>query len=87
MTPDEKLKDFCDWMGTMQNKLVELINFDYQYISNIEFEDVDHSDAPDYCDAFISYAEYHGTPLDDTLLDKLNEDRDFVYEQLIKYLY
>jgi len=56
-------------------------------IDNIEFEDIYLSDAPDFVDAFISSADLDGVPMDETQLNDLNEDRDFVYEQVIKYLY
>lgn len=61
--------------------------FDYQYITDVEVEDIDYSDSPDFCDAFISSACYHDLELNDTLMDKLNEDRDFVYEQVMKHIY
>jgi len=56
-------------------------------ISNIVFEDIDHSDFPDFCDAIISYAEVDGMPLTQSELDKLNENRMFVYDKLMDYLY
>jgi hypothetical protein len=60
---------------------------DYTLISNLEFEDVDMNDYPDLCDAFISSADYDGDPMPEDLLDILNEDRDYVHEQLLNYLY
>jgi len=56
-------------------------------IDTIEVEDIFHWDAPDYCDAFISYAEKNGVPLTDEELDTLNDDRDFVYECVLNHLY
>ena len=56
-------------------------------IDSIEFEDINYSDYPDFCDAFISYAEINGEPMTDTELESLNEDRDFVYEKLMEYLF
>jgi len=55
-------------------------------IDNIEFDGIDYSDYPDFCDAFICYAERNGEPLNDTELDKLNEDTDFVYNKLMDHL-
>ena len=43
-------------------------------IDSIEFDGVDFSDYPDFCDAFICYAERNGEPLNDKELDQLNED-------------
>jgi len=53
---------------------------DYKLIDNIEVDDIDTSDYPDFCDAFISSADYNGKPMTDDQLDKLNEDLDFVHE-------
>jgi len=55
---------------------------------NIEFDGVYGSDAPDFCDAFICYAEHKdGTPLTDDEIDKLNDDSSFVYSELCKQLF
>lgn len=59
---------------------------DYTKIENIEFDGIDHKDAPDYCDAFISYAEYNGIEMTDDQLNILNDDRGFIYEKLISHL-
>tara|TARA_Y100000296_G_C5078904_1_gene208854 strand:- start:64 stop:255 length:192 start_codon:yes stop_codon:yes gene_type:complete len=56
-------------------------------VSDIEFEDVDTRDFPDFCDAFISSATYKGRKITEEELDKLNDDSDFVYDKLIDYLY
>ena len=56
-------------------------------VSNIVFSDVDHADAPDYCDAFIESADYDGVPMTVEQLDELNEDSDFKYEALQRWLY
>ena len=56
-------------------------------LSNVQFEDIDHKDAPDFVDAFVSYAEEDGEPLTEAELEELNEDSDRVYELLMDYLY
>ena len=61
--------------------------FDYTKIGNIKFEDIDHTDAPDYSDAHIVSAVYEGQEMDEGQIELLNQDRDFVYEQLINFLY
>ena len=61
--------------------------FYYNKLENIEFDGIDHDDYPDFCDAFISYAEINGKPLTDKELDLLNDDTDFVYELLMEYLF
>lgn len=60
---------------------------DYKLIDNIEVDDIDTSDYPDFCDAFISSADYNGKPMTDDQLDKLNEDSDFVYECVQNHLF
>jgi hypothetical protein len=58
----------------------------YKLITNIDFQDVDHKDYPDYSDANIVYAEYDGRPMTRDEIDKLNEDGDFAHEALWDYL-
>jgi hypothetical protein len=48
-------------------------------LRSIELDGIDMSDYPDFCDAFICYAEAKdGTPLTDEQLELLNEDTEFV---------
>jgi hypothetical protein len=55
---------------------------------NIEFDGVDNSDYPDFCDAFICYAEdEEGEPLTEDELDLLNDDRGFVHSTLWNQLF
>jgi hypothetical protein len=56
-------------------------------IENIQIEGVDPSDYPDFCDAYISYAEIDGKPATDEELDKLNENSDFVYSAVLEWIY
>jgi len=57
-------------------------------IDNIKFEDIDHNDHPDYCDAFVSSADCNGIPMTEDELTDLNENyKCFVYDELIDYLY
>lgn len=61
---------------------------DLAKIDNIEFDDVDMNDYPDFSDAYISAADYDGEPMDDDQLAELNENYpDFVHEKLINQLY
>ena len=55
----------------------------------IEVEGIDTSDAPDFSDAFISYAEWSdsGEPLSEDELDELNSDSSVVYEAVMSTLY
>ncbi len=63
------------------------IVIDTSQVEDIMFEDIDHSDAPDYCDAYISDATYFGRPMTEYELELLNEDSDFKYEKLYNYLH
>ena len=60
---------------------------DTSKIDNIQFEDVNFSDFPDFSNAFISSADYEGREMTEEELDEINKDRDFVYEKLLEYLY
>ena len=58
----------------------------YDLIDNIEVDGIDTNDYPDFCDAFISSADYNGKPMTDEQLEALNQDYSFehdcVYNQL-----
>ena len=57
-------------------------------IDNIEFDGIDDNDFPDFCDAFVSSADYDGAEMTPDQLDDLNENhRDFVSDQLISYFF
>ena len=60
---------------------------DYKKITNITFDGIDYSDHPDYCDAYIVYADYDGEPMTSEMLEELNEDSSFVYDKLMEFLY
>lgn len=55
-------------------------------IRELEWDDIDHRDAPDYCDAYVLSATYMGEDLTDEQLEELNDDGQFVYERLMDYL-
>ena len=57
-----------------------------EWIDNIELDGIDHRDYPDYCDAYISSADYNGTPMTVEQLDEINENRDFVYDCIWYYI-
>lgn len=62
---------------------------DTSLITNIELDNVDIIDYPDFCDAYIISAEWKNTgkQLTDLELDKLNNNHDFVYDCVISYLF
>lgn len=59
---------------------------DFSKIHNIEFDGIDHSDYPDYCDAYILSCEIDGIEATEEQLNEINNDRDFVYEKLFNHL-
>jgi hypothetical protein len=64
------------------------MTFDLSLIDNIELEDVNTKDYPDFSDAHISYAEYDGREMTDEELDVLNDEyREFVYDQAINSIF
>lgn len=62
------------------------MTIDLSKVSNLKFEGIDHSDYPDYCDAFIVRANVGNREATEEEIEELNEDRDFVYEKLTDYL-
>lgn len=53
--------------------------------TNVKFEGIDHKDYPDYCDAYIIYAELNGVPLNDEEIEELDSS-DLKYDLLMKHL-
>lgn len=56
-------------------------------IESVEVEGIDPSDYPDFCDAYISYAEIDGREATEEELDELNDDSHFVYELVWKTIF
>jgi hypothetical protein len=55
-------------------------------LQNVSFDGVDTRDYPDFCDAFIDYAEYEdGTPLTEDELDAIPSD--VFYEKLMEFIF
>ena len=55
--------------------------------TNVKFEGIDHKDYPDYCDAYIIYAESNGVPLTDDEIEELNDNSFLKYSLLTDYLH
>lgn len=74
--------------GTPLEKMkIGLSALDFSEIEDIEFEDINYGDAPDFSDAFISYATYRGRDLTEEELERVNDDGSFKYDKLMDYLY
>jgi len=63
------------------------IQLDYSKISNVQVDGIDHDDYPDFCDAYISSADYDGREMTEEELEELNQDSDYVYEKVQNHLY
>lgn len=68
------------------------MKFDELHIDAVAVEGIDYSDYPDFCDAYIESAtiiEDDGEVRDatDEELDRLNDDRDFVYSKVLEFIY
>jgi hypothetical protein len=61
------------------------MKIDYNKISNVEIEDVLMYDYPDFCDAFISSADYGDEPMSEEMIDYLNDnDNGFINETIFE---
>lgn len=59
------------------------VNFDINKLEDVEINDIDMNDYPDFCDAFISYATYEGRELTDEELDWIQENySNYVNEKI-----
>ena len=63
------------------------MKIDYSKISNVEVDGIDTKDCPDFCDAFISSADYNGEEMSEVMLEELNNDGCYVHEQVENHLY
>lgn len=64
-----------------------MIKLNYNLIEDLEFDGIEYSDYPDFCDAYVCSASYDGREMTDDELDALNADHEFIYNQLLNYLY
>lgn len=63
-----------------------LTRLDYSKIEDVEVSGIDYADYPDFCDAYIESATYKGREMNERELEKLNDDRDFVYERTLEVI-
>ena len=63
-------------------------NFNLDLVDNVDIEGVDMAHYPDFCDAFISAADYDGKPMTEGQIIQMEEDyTDWRYEQIENSLY
>ena len=69
-------------------KYIMIKDFDITLVENVEIEGVDMRDYPDFCDAFISGADYDGVAMTEEQIIQMEEDYpDWKYEQVENSLY
>lgn len=59
----------------------------WEKITDIRFDKVYQSDYPKYTEAYISECLIDGILATDEQLEEINNNRDFVYDRLWKYLH
>lgn len=64
-----------------------LTALDYSRITDVEVDGIDLKDYPDFCDAHIVSATYKGREMTERELERLNEDKQYVYEYVTDKLY
>jgi hypothetical protein len=72
----------------MTNLNLNVTGFVVDVLDDIEIDDIDMNDYPDFCDAYISSATYKGVELTDDQLDELNdldETKSWVNANAFKY--
>ena len=63
------------------------VKLDYSKIEIAEIDGVDHSDYPDYCDAYISKAYIGGQEATEEQLEEMNNNPEFRYNSVIESLH
>lgn len=64
------------------------MTIDFKLIDNVVVDGIDYNDYPDFCDAYISEADYNGEPMSDEMIEVLNTDyTDFVLENVYSHLF
>ena len=60
---------------------------DTKTVSNVQVADIDMSDYPKFCDAYIESADINGVPATEAELETLNQDYDFLYQSITEAIY
>jgi hypothetical protein len=64
---------------------------DFKNVFDLEFDGIDHADHPDYCDAYITNAKSKDgdefRDATDEEIEIINDDSQFVYENLMEHLF
>jgi hypothetical protein len=86
----DKLQQLADYLDEGIKQLQNIrstLHLDFNQITNIVFDGIDHSDYPDFSDVFISACDYQGRPATYEELNAINEVSEFVYDEFCKQLF
>jgi hypothetical protein len=62
---------------------LKVMKIDFAKINNVEIENIQMFDYPDFCDAFLSYAEYGDEPMSEEMINYINDNEyGFVNEYI-----
>ncbi len=78
-------KDGISHLAMRSDLLRNTVELDYEEIDDVEMF-LDTSDAPDFCNCYVEAFTYKGRPATEDEVDALNDDCDFVYDQVISHL-
>ena len=63
------------------------MKIDFDKVEVLEVSDINQRDYPEYCDAYISEANYNGKTMSDEMLNEINDNYpDFVYIQVMEQI-
>jgi hypothetical protein len=68
---NERLKETQPELYIKAMQEVIYFTIDFSKLSDVEIDGIDMADYGDFCDAYISYAEYDGVPMTDAQLENL----------------
>ena len=61
---------------------------DVYKVTDLVWSDVDHTDYPDYCDAFIESATYKDREMTEDEIEELMDDNpEWCYEKLMEWIH
>ncbi len=63
------------------------MQINFNQITDVEVEDIDMSDYPKFCDAYIANCLINGVEATEAQLDVINENNLFLHEQITNVIY
>ena len=81
------VKIFITFTETKQIIMKTNTELDTSKLEAVEVDGIDMKDYPDFCDAYIDYAEIDGVELTDDQYEEVNEDSQLVYDYVMAKLF